>query len=543
MLLTKLEINKFMSLEDTGLDIPQNGLFSVRGIVNGQDTASNGAGKSAMVEAIFWALYGKTLRGANTGKDWDVILHGVSRDKPFTIRRTKSNLDFAMQGVNTEAYLKTDKQALIDRYVLEHTKWNTFSLLTYFTPFTITNWFIKMSDTDRKNILLDVLDLRWLDVVYNLIKNDINEVTAQIQSKQMEISRIDGYIAGLKRSLASNLDIHLEQLQEALKKYHEVSGTDLGIDLNKLYDLTYVKKMFSIIKAQYNEMNTILLNINAEITKIFSKKSELNTKLAELARRKSFINNSSVCPTCRRPLDDEYKQETLAEINLDEQKLRQELIGIEQQYKEISGLQQTANVLYETLREIQNKLQVIIQFLQTQNKNTTDISSLEQKKQQYLKEVSQLEKQLEELKLWKNIFSSTGIKADLIQVIFSQIIERTSIYSQMLGIDFKQKITKGRIKYENYKALSSGERRRAEIALLFALRDAIPVPTNLLVIDEVFDHLDALGLQTVIPLLELISEKQQVFVISHRPDLILPKVDLDIIVEKQNQKSKIRCSV
>ena len=527
----KLGIKKFMSLVDTGVEFPDNGVIQVTGRVGNDMFASNGAGKSALLESIFWVLYGKTFRGS-TGKDWHVNLEGSVGDKPFVIARHPKGIDYTFDGVISEAKLKTDVQAQILRDILDGISWKTFSTLTYFTPFTITKWFVQMTDTDRKAILLEVLDLSWLDRLYEIVKDEYYKLTSKKSVLEGNRARKFGQLEGLTHSnenMIRNEILLMDEHLKILQNLHPIIPQIPSLALNNQAQLGEALKVINDLISEYTNLQVTL---NSTAMTLKDRKAKLTLEKSRLFDELDLFKRHNSCPTCHRPITEEFRQQKIEEINELMSEKEKELTQVLAQVRQTEDDLQIVGKTLGHLIAIQTGLQRIISFVSDSNR-TEMIEKLKN-------EVAQIESELEDIKakegelvLWMDVFSNTGVKSVVIEGIFKQIVEATAEFADFVGIpQFKQSMTKGRIKYDNYKDLSSGEKRRAEIALLFALRSVIPINTAFLVIDEIFDHLDVKGIQSVVPLLDIVGEREQVFVVSHRPDIGIPSIAKDVLVVK-----------
>lgn len=496
MIIEAVRINEYAVLKNIQFDFPKSGVIMVEGF--NEEGGSNGVGKSALLECILWAFTGKTIRGTvpdNASVDVRFSYNG----KSYTIERSGNSLKLYENGIRIED-TKTRTQEKIDAMLGISSK--TLQLLTYFTPDTISKWFLSYSDTERKELFTEILDLSFLD----RILEDVKKVYSNLDIKLSRISVSIEEKFNLIRNLESKVNPLLgekasfeERLNQIVKEY-ELESSDKET-LEK-----YLKKLAKL-KENYTQT---LYNIESDIRFLTSKKSQLFSSL-------SNIKNLTVCPTCLQSVPETHK--TSVEI-----KIKQDVADIDAQ---INNLQQNLKETKEYLEFLQGVYNDINNILMKYGSfssidNQIELIETYKKEIELLKnELNETQEQVRKFKLLTDIFSPRGVKSYVISSVIELIGKYMEIYSSLMNLNSKVTIDdKGRISYSvDYKACSSGQKRRVEIALLFALRTVLPSPLNFIVIDEVFDHLDAVGIESANEVLTgPISSNFPIFIISHRSD-------------------------
>ncbi|MEO0258506.1 MAG: AAA family ATPase [candidate division WOR-3 bacterium] len=509
IVLKKLAIEDFMSLKDVELDLSLPGVYLVEGI-NKQTDGSNGAGKSALLEAIFYALYGKTLRGSTVkGR---VKLSFEKGGKLYTIERTPAKLTVLENGQEIKD-LKSQLQQKLEEIV--GMSYKTFQMLVYFSPLIITRWFIEFSDTERKQLFSEILGLDFLDTILELVKSQRKGHEATLLSLEGEKQTLEKVINDLESSARPALEARLKY--EELLKALGPSLTEAELD-----------SFYQSLLAKENELSV-------ESTNLEYKRRTLSDKIQENLSKLSRIQYLTTCPTCLQPVSDNHKQHIEQTIQSDIENIKRELYPLVEQVEEVKReLMEIRSIkgILETLFVLRN--QILAQENQLQN-----LEQYKKRVEEVRAEREQLEKAIEELKIWEKIFSPTGVKAYVLDDVVNLINEYLKYYSSLMNLEVSIIIDeKGKFNYSvDYKSLSSGERRRVEVALLFALRQVMPVPIDIVVIDEIFDHLDMAGLlfaQQAISEFKATFPNLKLFVVSHRNDLPVDYTKRIVVIKDED---------
>jgi len=517
MKLIKVKVNRFMSLQNIEFDFPA-GVILVEGY-NEETGGSNGAGKSSLFEAVFYALYGKTLRGSTDNKANVELEFMDNEGNVWFIHRTKMKLSLFKNG-KAITDLKTNLQKRIEQII--GVSWRTFQTIIYFTPYTITKWFVEFSDTDRKNMFSEILNLQWLDALLNNVKNKRKELESQFLQKQNEFNTSRAIISELEEALkpAEGIKLAINKKIEALK--------EMGFDFNQ-----------SSLQAFKESIEEVINKMSQELSQLEFKRRELSGKINENMSQISRIKVLTVCPTCKQKVSDEHKSKIEMDLKMSNDNMNKELMNLSAKITELQSEVTRWTGILNIFKEIEI-LQAQLNNFSGQYKRLEKYKNLLPKQ---FKELEKLEKEVEEMKIWEKIFSPTGVKSIVLENIINFVSQYMKVYSYIMGLEVETVIdNKGKINYSvDYKSLSSGERRRVEVALLFALRQVIPVPFDLLVIDEIFDHLDYVGLESVSPIIEEFSMANNlpVFVVSHRPDLPIPYTEKWRIVKTKEGISNV----
>jgi len=500
MKIREVNIKKFLSLENVTYQLPETGTILVDGI-NKITNGSNGSGKTALFEAIYWAIYGKTLRGS-TDANANVSIIVEKGNNVYLINRTKSSLYLEENGVQQKD-LKTNIQSYIETFVVGFS-YKLFQTLIYLNPYTLTKWFIEFDDTDRKKLFVESLGLESLTALTEKVKAD-KRSAEELYNK----TKLDYFST---QSALNEINRILEPYNEMYKSFNDKLSFMKDL-LKEDIQPTDFDKYLSVIETQISQSMQQLAVKEYRRRELESKIREINTKTHNLSVLTS-------CPVCLQDIPDSHKDNVKKSLEEESKNYSEEIkLLTEEIYKiqsELSGYQGIKSEFSELI-EVYKKLASISNETKRHAELSDKINSL-------INVLKQEESKVEELKLWEKVFSPTGLISRVIDHVIEAVGEYMSLYTELMGFGEVTTVidNRGKINYSvDYKSLSSGERRRVEIALMFALRQVIPCPFPVLVIDEIFDHLDQVGLEATNLVIEHFLQTNPILIsiISHRGDI------------------------
>ena len=352
---------------------------------------------------------------------------------------------------------------------------------------------------------------------------------------------------------------HLGSIEEtsskrikALQKEKEGYNNDLAIKRLK------VKELEEKIKT--------LIQTEAEHDKLTSLKIMLESRKTNTEKKIKFFNEKDNCDVCEQPIDSSFKQTRVQDLRknvdvfdegLDE--MRMELDSLYSNIQEMDAHNRTINALNTEIKSVTGLLERCQNDLNTLNeeKDKTDelkkqITELEVKIQEADAQMKELKQENFYLDICKNLLHDTGIKSKIIKQylpVMNQTIQKylgvLDFYVNFTLNETFEETIKSRYRDDfSYASFSEGEKMRIDLALMFTWREIARIKnstnTNLLILDEVFDSsLDASGTDDFLKILNSFEIKQNIFVISHKGDVLFDKFNSIIKFEKQKNFSKM----
>jgi DNA repair exonuclease SbcCD ATPase subunit len=534
----------------------------------------NGAGKSTILDAICFGLFGKAFRNINkpqlvnsiNQKNCVVeIEFRIGRKEYKVIRGMKPGVFEIYQDgniINQDAAVKDYQKYFEDKILKLNFKSFTQIVILGSASFTP---FMQLAQGIRREVIEDILDIQIFSVMNSLLKTRINDMKEKIRE-------IDTQIELGKQKVKLQQD-YIKQLEDDQKKRND--DIQAKIDKSK-EDIKSLEEESRLLTEQYN----LLSNSVKDDDEISTKRAEMASLYKSLqARIKKvesdilFYEEHDSCPTCAQDISTELKTTTIGKHTHKKEEISN---AVDSLYNKMQDLEVRANEIIETKQTIvslQNKItgnnanviaqQNYIKAIQTEAERTIDSeNSLDSAKgalKVLAKEVvltaeskSKLKEDSYYLDACSSLLKDTGIKTRIIKQYLPVINKLVNKYltamdffvSFELDEAFNETIKSRHRDDFSYASFSEGEKQRIDLALLFTWRTIAKMKnsaaTNLLLLDEVFDSsLDSNGTEFVMTLLNTIGDDVNVFVISHKGDQLLDKFKNQIKFEKHQNFSRI----
>ena len=620
MILTfkNIHIENFLSFGTADLLLDRGNYVLVKGEnENPVDNAeSNGSGKSAIFDAIVWALTGTTTRecknvsNINSDNGAKVTLCFNVDDFEYEVTRTKdykplgSTLKIIRNGEDVSGKGIRDSEKLLSEYLPDLT--SSFLGSVIILGQGLPQRFSNNTPSGRKDVLeklsksdfmIDDLKQKVSDrktQIQKLIRENEDKLLAATTSKSRMLKQkesIDRYLQELpdKHELQEKIDTYNRKVEELVE---EVEGKKQRLESESITELSKEKECKLL---QLSSLNSIMYS------ELEQKKSEYSDPINELSERKqslrSYIrtneNIRDVCPTCgqkligvEKPNVDKERQE-LGEVEtslLDiSAKRDSELNVIKDSYmkksKELDNeIQQLGNEILEKSKA-QSELKRSIEELQKSIEQCKyrvaslvgQMDALEENAVRYNQELTSICDQLNEIEkeiLYytneqgplnrrseiiskMNTILSRDFRGYLLTNVINYVSDRAKFYSmQVFGNDnigFQLAGNAIEISFDNkeYSNLSGGEKQRVDLIIQLSIRDMLckfmGFSSNIIVLDEFIDGLDAKGCEQILGLIaNNLTDVGTVYIITHHSSVAIPTDDEIIVVKDSNKISRIR---
>ncbi len=534
----------------------------------------NGGGKSTMLDALCFSLFGKPFRNINkpqlvnsiNKKQLLVEVEFQSGRKSYKIvRGIKPNLfEIYVDGdlINQDAAAR-DYQKYLEESILK-LNYKSFTQIVILGSASFTP-FMQLPSGTRREIIEDLLDIQIFTTMNVVLKDKMNELKDRLQDA-------DGKLEVLKQK-ASIQKEYVDTLEANKEK--RVDEIIFRIDEGELSIASFQNLVTTLEgkKITQEEARATLGDLAAKQKKLDQFKTKFSTQLRDLQKEVAFYNETDECPTCQQGIAHDHKetivssrQEKIEELSSGMAKLQEEFTKLEELIAQDNALVEKIQELNKEILANNNEIIIVQRLVQALNlelndiqTKTADIDVEKTKLKSYAKEVlSQNEEKakLNEEKHYMDAVSTllkdTGIKTKIIRQYLPVINKLVNKYLQSMdffvqfNLDEKfDETIKSRHRDDfSYASFSEGEKQRIDLALLFTWRTIAKmknsVATNLLILDEVFDSsLDNNGTDYVMSLLDTLGEETNVFVISHKGDQLFDKFRSLIKFEKKNNYSEL----
>jgi len=531
----------------------------------------NGAGKSTILDALCFALFSKPFReikkeqlvnSINLGGTEVELEFRISSNRYKIKRGIKPNIFEVYQ--NDELLNQTstvaDYQKQLEHQILKF-NYRTFTQVVILGSSTFVP-FMELKAPHRREVIEDILDIKIFSVMNMLTKVRLKEIDEQVKDIDRDLTIVENNINTQKEYVAK-LD---SQLEETIKSEKE------KIEQNKVA----VEKYNSHILGLQNEIQKLKHtitdkdNTNNKFDKMQNFQAQFQSKLTSCNKHKKFYEDNDNCPTCKQVLSN--KQVMIADNNKEIMKWNQAIEDAQKELKSLSNrIDKIRNIETDIrsieidiakfdqskteLKNINTKLTHNITKLTEQSSDTGEakgkLKVLEESQDEFQKtKLSKLEEH-DYLHAAKQMLLDTGIKTKIIKQylpVINQLINKY-LASMDFFVNFRldgefKEIIKSRYRDEfSYTSFSEGEKMRINLALLFTWRAIAKmknsISTNLLLLDEIFDgSLDGQGTDDFLKILNTL-DNENVFIISHKTDMIADKFKNVIKYEKVGNFTKV----
>ena len=570
ILFKTLRFKNFLSTGNNWTEINLNKSKST--LIVGQ----NGAGKSTMLDAIAFGLFGKPHRNINkpqlvnsiNGKNCSVeVTFDIGKSSYKIVRGIKPNVfeiwkngDMINQSSHSKEYQKILEQNILK---LNHKSFHQIVVLgsSSFVPF------MQLPAQHRRDVIEDLLDINVFSKMNQLLKEKNTVLRDKLKDIGYDLELTREKIELQKKYIREVEELSNDQIEE---KENEIFLAEDSIENLQLENVNASEEIESLsegleenLKKNHDKKQT-LLHYNAEF----------NQKIKQLVKDSKFYEENDTCPSCSQDISNDLRSEKLSTAKSKASEIQKALDDVAEQSTIVESAIERLN---DTSNEIRTKTSLIsgnnreIVRLQEQIKTlTSSISKIRSndgdvaKSKLELQELTSAKDVLLESKLTINeeysynsvmaeMLKDTGIKTKIIKQYIPVINKLVNQYLQILDFyvhfdldeSFQETIRSRHRDAFSYDSFSEGEKQRIDLALLFTWRMIAKmknsISTNLLLLDETFDSsLDHDGVENLMKILHSLDESSNTFIISHKGDILDGKFKEKLEFVKEKNFSKIK---
>tara|TARA_B100000780_G_scaffold27750_1_gene17566 strand:+ start:26118 stop:27839 length:1722 start_codon:yes stop_codon:yes gene_type:complete len=535
----------------------------------------NGAGKSTLLDALSFALFGKPHRNINkpqlvnsiNNKDCSVEVVFEAAGSEFRIVRGIKPAVFAIykngEMLNQESHA-TQYQKILEQNILKlnHKSFHQIVVLgsSSFVPF------MQLPAQHRRDVIEDLLDIGVFSKMNSLIKEKnsilkgvIREIDYKIDIQKNKIDVQKKYISDVNRI---NKDLKDQKQTNIIEMRKDITG--ILKDNDELLDL--VEAGASI--------PTTINSTQSTKSKLLGYQNQFTKDVRTVVKDAKFFEDNSTCPTCSQDIEEHVKAEKLNDAKAKAKELskaltdievkltstQKELEAAEHKMQEIRNFQTQMNANQSAMSRIELQIKVLSDEIDNLTDTSSDINVAKDDLESYVMEKNALtETRLESNEQFQyniaitEMLKDTGIKTKIVKQYIPVINKLVNNYLQTLEFfvhfeldeSFSETIKSRHRDSFSYASFSEGEKQRIDLALLFTWRQVAKmknsVSTNLLILDETFDSsLDYEGVDNLMKIIETLTADTNVFVISHKGDMLESKFEKKLEFFKDKNFSNIK---
>ena len=515
----------------------------------------NGAGKSTMLDALSFALFGKAHRKIKK----DQLINTINtKDCRCEVEFTVNSIQYkVVRGIkpakfeiwkdgtliNQSAHAR-EYQEILEKNILQmsHKSFHQIVVLgsSSFIPF------MQLNSTSRRDVIEDLLDINIFSKMNVILKEKISLLKGELENNNHSIEMVKTRISSQKKYIRD-----LSAINTAHRKEKESEIESLNADI----------ATFNEVNAELAEsVNNLLPSVTEELSKLRANKQKLekyrtkfDTQVKSVVKEAKFFEQNEHCPTCDQDIGDELRQSKRTDAT---ERARELKSLMDQADAQLDDYQSQIDKLEEDMAELlhkqnlmNNNVQLISRLTQNVQKLQDDLAEMADSSgdmAQANKDLNNLDEELHGLndtkytlnekssynRVASELLRDTGIKTKIIKQYIPVINELTNKYLQTLDFfvhfeldeSFNETIRSRYRDTFSYDSFSEGEKQRIDLSLLFTWRHIAKmknsVSTNLLILDETFDSsLDGEGVDNLMKIIDTLKEDTNVFVISHKTEL------------------------
>lgn len=580
---TTLEIEGFQSIgPEVTIDLESQGFVMIKGINNYEEkAASNGSGKSSLIEALTWCLFGKTSSGVSNVKNryypngCHVSVHFSKNSEHYIISRSLDHKKYKSQ-VSVQCNSNTGEwNDLSCRNKSDTDKLIKDSILPFNQDIFLSTIFLSQGFSGRLSLLTPSARKERLEILANIdesisqFKDQMSDIKSSFNVKCTDIQKKLSYTQG-------QLDLYSSEKDtiEELKGKPDTSIPDIPIEAMET-KLANLNDKITEIADEYNNLSSKTSEFTSKVNTCKERISRYKNEVNALDSKLNALEKESKCPTCHQIINKDINQTLTAQFLNERQQFLEALdkhakleTACTTELKALNIKATSIKEKYQLLKDMRTKTEAVIQDYYTAVKKNSDVAAKISRLSECTSKISELSEAITKLeKQYTKISKQYDISDHILKMItkefrsylltdiVNQINNRLAEYSRELfenseddtirlsTDDTKLNILLGSSLYET---LSGGEKKKVDLALVLAQRDiALRISgfsTNILILDETLENMDEQASNVSLNLLNQVTDEvESLFIISHN-NYSIP-IDQTITVTKGKDRiSKVTIS-
>jgi DNA repair exonuclease SbcCD ATPase subunit len=515
---------------------------------------SNGAGKSTVLDALTFSLFGKPFRKINkpqlinsvNEKDCLVeVYFSIGTTNWKVVRGIKPNLFeiYRNDSLLDQSSATSDQQRWLEQNVLKM-NYKSFTQIVILGSSTFVP-FMQLSAANRREVIEDLLDIKIFSSMNIVIKEKIRQLKEEIKTLELKKENLKD-----KVEMQQNFIEELENRGNANINANKEKIAKLDSEVGEYADANIILEGYM---QQYTKEQENVIGASDKLRKLGNLKGKISQKVSTITAEHKFFTENTVCPTCTQTIEEEFRLNRIADaqdkakelqsgykeleeaIKEEEERERQfttlskEITklthGISQNNTKIAGCQRQ-------IRDLESEIQTITENLANRNSEHEKLESFKDNLKTTYDELASKKDTIRHYDFSYSLLKDGGVKSQIIKKYLPLINQQVNKFLQMMDFyinftldeEFNETVQSPIHEDFSYASFSEGEKMRIDLSLLFTWREVArfknSVNTNLLIMDEVFDSsLDGFGTEEFLKIIRYVITNANVFVISHKSGL------------------------
>jgi DNA repair exonuclease SbcCD ATPase subunit len=515
---------------------------------------TNGAGKSTVLDALTFSLFGKPFRKINKPQ----LINSVNeKDCKVEVEFSIGNTEWkVVRGIKPAIFEIWRNDAALDQSAaaLDQQKWLEQNVLKMnyksFTQIVILGSstfvpFMQLSAAHRREVIEDLLDIKIFSSMNSLIKEKIRSVKEEIKvfelKKESLLDKVkmqEEFIEELENRGKDNINANKEKIANLDKEIGDYMSENSSAE----------EPLRELIREQ-----DAITGYADKLRKLGNLKGKISQKVSTITKEHKFFTENTVCPTCTQPIDEEFRinritdaQNKAKELQSGYKELEEAIKEEEERERQFTALSKEISKLtngisqnnvkisgcQKQIRSLESEIQRITEQLANRNSEHEKLESFKDNLKTTYDELASKKDTINYYDFSYSLLKDGGVKTKIIKKYLPLINQQVNRYLQMMDFyinftldeEFNETVQSPIHEDFSYASFSEGEKMRIDLALLFTWREVArmknSVNTNLLIMDEVFDSsLDGFGTEEFLKIIRYVIKDANIFVISHKTGL------------------------
>ena len=512
---------------------------------------NNGAGKSTVLDALTFSLFGKPFRKINKAQ---LINTANERDSlvevEFTINETewkvrrgiKPNIfEIHRNGNCLDQFANAnDQQKWLEQNVLKM-NYKSFTQIVILGSSTFVP-FMQLTATNRREVIEDLLDIKIFSSMNSLIKDKIRQMREENRTLELKKDSLNdkvkmqsNFIEEIEQQGKTRIDDNKLKITNLFSESDEYVAENEAFE-NDVHDLTKSQEMLTGSKEKLRELGNL--------------KGKISQKVSTITKEHKFFTEHTVCPTCTQDIDEDFRLNKIADAQSKAKELKSGYTQLEEAIKQeeerehqfLTVSKEITNLTHgisknntrisgcqRQVRDLESEIQTITEQLADRNTEHEKLESFKKGLDETYESLATKNDTVRYYDFSYGLLKDGGVKSKIIKKYLPLINQQINRYLQIMDFyinftldeEFNETVQSPIHDNFSYSSFSEGEKMRIDLALLFTWREVArfknSVNTNLLILDEIFDSsLDEFGTEYFTKIIRFVIQDANVFIISHK---------------------------